>query len=94
MNNTGSTFEGLGWYSMTAIVGHLIQGLVLYPTLYGNYLLRQFFREMIRTTKITTSKTKKIIKKFANHHYIKNGFLVDHYYDITRASLHQKWLFS
>ena len=42
----------------------------------------------------TTLKTKKNIKKFANHHYIKshflvhhynqnieNGFVVDHYYD-------------
>jgi hypothetical protein len=28
----------------------------------------------------TTSKTKKNIKKFVNHHYIENGFLVDHYY--------------
>ncbi len=51
-------------------------------------------REKVTTTKITTSKTKKYIKKFANHHYIKSPFLVDHYYDITTASLHQKWLFS
>ncbi len=30
------------------------------------------------------SKTKKNIKKFANHHYIKNGFLVDHYIEIDK----------
>jgi hypothetical protein len=50
--------------------------------------------EKVTTTKIRTSKTKKNIKKFGNHHYIESGFLVDHYYDITTASLHQKWLFS
>ena len=37
--------------------------------------------EKVTTTNFTTSKTKKNIEKFANHHYIKNGFLVDHYYD-------------
>jgi hypothetical protein len=52
------------------------------------------FWEKVTTTKITTSKTKKNIKKFANHHYIESPFLVDHYYDITTASLHRKWLFS
>jgi len=36
--------------------------------------------EKVTTTNFTTSKTKKNIKKFVNHHYIKNGFLVDHYY--------------
>jgi hypothetical protein len=50
-------------------------------------------REKVTTTKIRTSKTKKNIKKFGNHHYIESGFLVDHYYNITMASLHQKWLF-
>jgi hypothetical protein len=30
--------------------------------------------------KITTSKTKKNIEKFANHHYIKSVFIVHHYY--------------
>ncbi len=35
-------------------------------------------REKVTTTKITTSKTKKNIEKLVNHHYIKNGFLVDH----------------
>ena len=35
--------------------------------------------EKVTTTNFTTSKTKKNIKKFANHHYIENGFLVDHY---------------
>jgi hypothetical protein len=38
-------------------------------------------------------KTKKNIEKFGNHHYIESGFLVDHYYDITTASLHQKSVF-
>ncbi len=36
------------------------------------------------TTNFTSSKTKKNIKKFANHHYIKNGFLVDHYIEIDK----------
>jgi hypothetical protein len=40
--------------------------------------------EKVRTTKITTSKTKKNIKKFANHYYIENGFLVDHYIKIDK----------
>jgi hypothetical protein len=35
-------------------------------------------REKVTTTNFTTSKTKK--NKFVNHHYIENGFLVDHYY--------------
>jgi hypothetical protein len=39
---------------------------------------------MVRTTKITTSKTKKNIEKLANHHYIENGFLVDHYIEIDK----------
>jgi hypothetical protein len=52
------------------------------------------FGEKVTTTKITKLKTKKNIKKFANHHYIESPFLVDHYYDITTASIHQKWLFS
>ncbi len=34
--------------------------------------------EKVRTTKITTSKTKKNIEKFGDDHYIENGFLVDH----------------
>jgi hypothetical protein len=37
-----------------------------------------FEREKVRTTKITTSKTKKNIEKFGDDHYIENGFLVDH----------------
>jgi hypothetical protein len=36
--------------------------------------------EKVTTTNFTTSKTKKNIKNFANHHYIESGFLVDHYY--------------
>ena len=41
-------------------------------------------REKVTTTNFTTSKTKKNIEKFANHHYIKNGFLVDHYMEIDK----------
>ena len=41
--------------------------------------------------KITTSKTKKNIKKFANHHYIESPFLVDHYYDITTTTKKDFW---
>ena len=37
--------------------------------------------------KITTSKTKKNIEKFANHHYIKMWLLVDHYNDITTSKV-------
>ena len=37
-----------------------------------------FKGEKVRTTKITTSKTKKNIEKFGDDHYIENGFLVDH----------------
>ncbi len=43
--------------------------------------------EKVTTTKITTSKTKKNIKKFANHHYIESPFLVDHYYGITTSKM-------
>jgi hypothetical protein len=39
-----------------------------------------FEREKVTTTNFTTSKTKKNIKKFANHHYIESHFLVHHYY--------------
>ncbi len=38
-----------------------------------------FLGERVRTTKIRTSKFKKNIEKFVNHHYIESGFLVDHY---------------
>jgi hypothetical protein len=56
--------------------------------------------EKVTTTNFTTSKTKKNIEKFANHHYIEshllvhhyyynqnieNGFLVDHYYDKSQT---------
>ena len=40
--------------------------------------------EKVTTTNFTTSKTKKNIEKFANHHYIENGFLVDHYIEIDK----------
>jgi hypothetical protein len=43
--------------------------------------------EKVTTTNFTTSKTKKNIKNFANHHYIESGFLVDHYYDITTLKM-------
>jgi hypothetical protein len=36
--------------------------------------------EKVTTTNFTTSKTKKNIEKFANHHYIESHFLVYHYY--------------
>jgi hypothetical protein len=39
-----------------------------------------FTREKVTTTNFTTSKTKKNIEKFVNHHYIASPFLVDHYY--------------
>jgi hypothetical protein len=38
----------------------------------------------VTTTNFTSSKTKKNIKKFANPHYIKNGFLVYHYIEIDK----------
>ncbi len=44
-------------------------------------------REKVTTTKITMSKTKKNIEKFANHHNVKNGFWVDHNYDITTSKM-------
>ncbi len=37
--------------------------------------------EKVTTTNFTTSKTKKNIEKFGDHHYIESPFLVDHYYD-------------
>jgi hypothetical protein len=43
-------------------------------------------REKVRTTKITTSKTKKNIKKFGDDHYIEMCPLVDHYYNITTTT--------
>ncbi len=54
--------------------------------------------EKVTTTKITTSKTKKNIENFVNHHYIENGFLVDHNIEnhclfsssLLRKSEHQK----
>jgi len=36
--------------------------------------------EKVTTSKITTSKTKNNIEKFTNHHYIESHFLVHHYY--------------
>jgi len=36
--------------------------------------------EKVTTTNFTTSKTKKNIEKFGDHHYIESPFLVDHYY--------------
>jgi len=35
MGDMPKTFEELGWYFMTAFVGFLIQGTIMYPTLYG-----------------------------------------------------------
>ena len=46
-----------------------------------------FVWEKVTTTNLTTSKTKKNIKKFANHHCIKSPFFVDHYYDITTSKM-------
>ncbi len=43
-------------------------------------IYKWLFREKVTTTNFTTSKTKKNIKKFVNHHYIESPFLVDHYY--------------
>ena len=43
-------------------------------------------REKVRTTKITTSKSKKNIEKFGDDHYIETCPLVDHYYDITTTT--------
>jgi hypothetical protein len=37
--------------------------------------------EKVTTTNFTTSKTKKNIEKFANHHYIKSVFLAHHFYN-------------
>jgi hypothetical protein len=45
------------------------------------YVSLLVFREKVRTTKITTSKTKKNIEKFGDDHYIEMCPLVDHYYD-------------
>jgi hypothetical protein len=35
MSDMPNTFEELGWYFMTVFMGFLIQGIILYPTLYG-----------------------------------------------------------
>ncbi len=42
--------------------------------------MQQVGREKVTTMNFTTSKTKKNIEKFANHHYIESHFLVHHYY--------------
>ncbi len=47
--------------------------------------------EKVRTTKITTSKTKKNIEKFGDDHYIEMCPLVDHYYDITTTTKKDFW---
>ena len=50
-------------------------------------ILQLFRWEKVRTTKITTSKTKKNIEKFGDDHYIEMCPLVDHYYyDITTTT--------
>jgi hypothetical protein len=50
---------------------------------FGNtkFNLSSFPGKKVTTTNFTTSKTKKNIEKFANHHYIEMWPLVDHYYD-------------
>jgi len=35
MEDMRKTFRELGWYVMTGILGFLIQGLVIYPLLFG-----------------------------------------------------------
>jgi hypothetical protein len=42
-----------------------------------NLFMRSNFREKVTTTNFTTSKTKKNIEKFANHHYIESLHLSD-----------------
>ena len=66
--------------------------LVLYMEDKSSDRIQQFLKrliqgEKVRTTKITTSKTKKNIKKFENHHNIENGFWIDRNYDITTSKM-------
>ena len=49
------------------------------------------FWEKVTTTNFTTSKTKKNIEKFANHHYIEMWLLVDYYYNITTTTKKDFW---
>ena len=59
---------------------------MVYKYLLQRTQLKQIW-EKVRTTNFTTSKTKKNIEKFANHHYIEMWLLVDHYYDITTSKM-------
>ena len=53
----------------------------------NSFLLDNYnYGEKVRTTKITTSKTKKNIEKFGDDHCIEMCPLVDHYYDITTTT--------
>jgi hypothetical protein len=70
---------------------HLVQTgrfniLVKTRVFWGRFEVGTLHREKVRTTKITTSKTKKNIKKFGDDHYIKMCPLADHYYDITTTT--------
>jgi hypothetical protein len=35
MEDMRKTFRELGWYVMTALLGFFIQGLIIYPILFG-----------------------------------------------------------
>jgi hypothetical protein len=59
-----------------------------------NSEIRLFEREKITTTKITTWKTKKNIKKFVNHHYIKKCLFSSSQHRNWQRSEHRKCLFS
>ena len=74
----------------TSIIACLIMLFVTFTKKKFNYKEEKFdtkYGEKVTTTNFTTSKTKKNIEKFANHHYIKSPFLVDHYYNITASKM-------
>ncbi len=63
----------------------------------GNYISTwsdQKMREKVTTTNFATSKTKKNIEKFANHHYIESHFVVIFFDAIGKIRTSKVWFLS
>ncbi len=59
---------------------------MIFKKIYEKKNFNDLFGEKVRTTKITTSKTKKNIKKFGDDPYIEMCPLVDFYYNFTTTT--------
>ena len=80
MGDLPKTFQELGWYVMTAFVGFLIQGIILYPTLYGKMLLC-FCVNFSTNLKIFLNKMKtKAIKRSLNSNCNFNSFSMPQFF--------------